>query len=141
VETHTRDEITATHAHKSREEHRRQCSRVTAQTLAQISNYQPKSVVVVSRCCRMFNGCLVYCSMRLKVPFIALKVSGAVGAPFERPWLPSVRGCTGLSGTHQTLHNAMTTNHLIGWFPILGAPDSPVHVTVVLQPTWPLAVG
>jgi hypothetical protein len=42
----------------------------------------------------------VFYSMRLGVPFIAPRELGAVGAPFGRPWLPSVRGCTGLSGAH-----------------------------------------
>jgi hypothetical protein len=36
--------------------------------------------------------------MRLGVPFIALRQLGAVGAPFGRQFLPSVRQCTGLSG-------------------------------------------
>jgi hypothetical protein len=29
-----------------------------------------------------------------RVPFIAQRDLGVVGAPFGRPWLPSVRGCT-----------------------------------------------
>jgi hypothetical protein len=36
--------------------------------------------------------------MRLGVPFIAPRELGAVGVPFGRPWLPSVRGRTGQSG-------------------------------------------
>jgi hypothetical protein len=40
----------------------------------------------------------VYCSMCLGVSFIAPRELGAVGAPFGRPLLPSVRWCTGLSG-------------------------------------------
>jgi hypothetical protein len=70
--------------------------------------------------------------MRLGVPFIAPRDLGAVGAPFERPWLPSVRGCTGLSGAHQTVNSVRTENHLIGWFPALGATrlSSGWHQTV-----------
>jgi hypothetical protein len=48
----------------------------------------------------MFNGCLVMCSMRLGVPFIAPRDLGVVGAPFGRLWLPFVSGFTGLSGAH-----------------------------------------
>jgi hypothetical protein len=44
--------------------------------------------------------------MRLGVPFISPRGLGAVGDPFGRPWLPSVRGCTGLSGTHRTVNSA-----------------------------------
>jgi hypothetical protein len=47
----------------------------------------------------------VYCSMCLGVPFIALRELGAVGAPFGRPWLPSVYGCIGLSGAHRTVNS------------------------------------
>jgi hypothetical protein len=68
----------------------------------------------------VFKECLVYCSMHLGGPCIALRDLGAFGAPFGRVWLPSVRGCTGLSGAHRTLHSAMTTNPLIGWFSVLG---------------------
>jgi hypothetical protein len=46
----------------------------------------------------MFNGGLVYCSMRLGFSFIAPRQLGAVGAPFGRQFLPSVRRCNGLSG-------------------------------------------
>jgi hypothetical protein len=53
-----------------------------------------------SRRCRMFNGCLVYCSMCLEVPFIALRQLGAVWVPFERLWLPSVHG------HHRTMNSA-----------------------------------
>jgi hypothetical protein len=54
----------------------------------------------------MFSGCLVYCSMRLGVPFIAPRDLEVVRALFGRLWLPSVRGCTGLSGAHQIVNSA-----------------------------------
>jgi hypothetical protein len=54
---------------------------------------------------------LVYCSMAPRGPFIATTDLGAVGAPFGRPLLPSIRGCTELSSTHRTLHSA--------WFPFI----------------------
>lgn len=64
--------------------------------------------------------------MRQGVLFIAPKDLGAVGAPFGRPWLPSVRGCTGLSGAHRTVNSAQAQNSLIGSFLLLGAPDRSV---------------
>ena len=42
----------------------------------------------------------MFCSMRLEIPFIAPRELRAVGAPFGRPLLPSVRWRTGLSGAH-----------------------------------------
>jgi hypothetical protein len=53
---------------------------------------------VESRRLAMFNGSLVFCSMCLGVPFIALRQLGAVGAPFGRQELPSVHGHTVQSG-------------------------------------------
>jgi hypothetical protein len=61
--------------------------------------------------------CLVFCSMRLGVPFIAPRDLGAVGAPFGTLWLPYVRVCT---GAHQTVNSAMTKNPLISYFLLLG---------------------
>jgi hypothetical protein len=55
-----------------------------------------------------------------RVPFIVLRDLEAVGAPFGRLWLPSVRGCTGLSGAHRTMNSARAENHVIGWFLVLG---------------------
>jgi hypothetical protein len=55
-----------------------------------------------------------------RVPFIVPRDIGAVGAPFGRPWLPSVRRCTRLSGAHRTGNSATATKSLIGWFPVLG---------------------
>jgi hypothetical protein len=46
----------------------------------------------------MFNGGLVYCSIRLGVPFIAPRQLGAVGSPFGRQFLPSVGWHIGQSG-------------------------------------------
>jgi hypothetical protein len=91
---------------------------------------------------------LVWSSMRLGVPFIAQRDLGAVGAPFGRPWLPSVRACTGLSGAHRTVNSATTTKSLIGWFPVLGgtglfggALDCPVLLlTVGPRLTWLLTI-
>jgi hypothetical protein len=50
----------------------------------------------------------VYCSMCLGVSFIAPRELGAVGAPFGRPLLPSVRWCTELSGAHRTVNSTCT---------------------------------
>jgi hypothetical protein len=49
-----------------------------------------------------------------RVPFIASRDLGAVGAAFGRPWLPSVCGCTGLSGAHRTVNSARAENRVIG---------------------------
>jgi hypothetical protein len=46
----------------------------------------------------MLRVCLVCSSMRLGVPFIALRQLGAVGGILGRQYLPSVGWCTGQSG-------------------------------------------
>jgi hypothetical protein len=78
--------------------------------------------------------------MALRGPFIAPRDLGAIGALFGRPWLPSVCGCTGLSGAHQTLHGVMATYLLIGCFPLLGGtgPSGGWHRTVRCT-SWSLA--
>jgi hypothetical protein len=48
----------------------------------------------------------VFCSMRLGVPFIALRQLGAVGAPFGRQLLSSVRWRTGQSGAPPDMNSA-----------------------------------
>jgi hypothetical protein len=67
----------------------------------------------------------------LGVPFIAPRQLGAVGTPFGRQFLPSVRRCTGLSGGAPESEQYTTHNPMIRCFPFCGAPDRPVcHVTV-----------
>jgi hypothetical protein len=46
----------------------------------------------------MLSECLVYCSMRLGVPFIAPRQLGAVGDQLGMQCLPYVEWCTGQSG-------------------------------------------
>jgi hypothetical protein len=81
----------------------------------------------------MFNGGLVFCSICLGVPFIALRELGAVGAPFGRSRLPSVCWRTGLSGAHQTVNNmrARCGRESPDWLvsTSVGAPDHPVWGT------------
>jgi hypothetical protein len=80
--------------------------------------------------------------MRLGVPFIAPRDLGAVRAPFGRLWLPSVRGCTGLSGAHQTLNSARTESHMVGRFPVLGGTEpygGGTELSSALGDRWPSA--
>jgi hypothetical protein len=46
----------------------------------------------------MLSECLVSCSMRLGVPFIAPRQLGVIGDQLGRQFLPSVVWCTGYSG-------------------------------------------
>jgi hypothetical protein len=58
-----------------------------------------------SRSLKMLRGCLVLCSMRLGVPFIAPRQLGAVGDQLGRQILPSVGWCTGQSGAPPDLNS------------------------------------
>jgi hypothetical protein len=54
----------------------------------------------------MFNGGLVWCSMRLGVPFIAPRQLGAVGSPFARQFLSSAGLRTEQSGAPPDMNSA-----------------------------------
>jgi hypothetical protein len=56
----------------------------------------------------MLGECLVFCSMRLGVPFIALRQLGAVGDQHGRLSLPSVEWRTGQSGAPPDSHCSMS---------------------------------
>jgi hypothetical protein len=109
--------------------------------------------VAKSWSCSVLKVCLcTTVPWRLGGTFIDLRDLGVVGAPFGRPWLPFVRGCTGLSGAHQTLHSGQFLS-IFGWvdrwvscwsLQSPGTPDSPVHTglsggasRLLAQQTWP----
>jgi hypothetical protein len=86
--------------------------------------------------------------MHLGVPFIAPRGLGAVEVSFGRTWLPSICGCTGLSGGAPDSSYITTTNHLIGHLPSRVALDYPVaHQTcqvtlpTVVVLTWPALIA
>jgi hypothetical protein len=93
----------------------------------------------VSWCLRMFKDAWCCCSMRIGVPFIALRDLGVVGAPFRRPWLPFVRGCTRLSGPPSDNEQCMIP-FLVWWSWLLPAL-APWHTGPVAHRTiWCLLV-
>jgi hypothetical protein len=97
IETHASARVAATHTTQEPST-QTQRSEFTIQQVLKSQTQRIECVLAESRHLRMFNGGLVYCSMRLGVPFIAPRQLGAVGAPFGRQFLPSVRGCTGQFG-------------------------------------------
>jgi hypothetical protein len=92
-----------------------------------------KCVGAESGCLSMLRECLVFCFMRLGVPFIAPRQLGAVGDQLVWYFLPSVEGCTGQSGAPLDNHCARspsisgTSDHCSSG--LVGAPDSPVCPT------------
>jgi hypothetical protein len=76
----------------------------------------------------MLREGLVFCSMRLGVPFIAPRQLGAVGNQLGRQFLPSVEWCTGQSGAPPDSYCSSTVRD---FFPFLA------HLTV--EPAVPLA--
>ena len=61
----------------------------------------------------MLSECLDGSSMRLGVPFIALRQLGAVGGQLGRPNLPSVGWCTGQSGAPPDSHCSSPVHDLL----------------------------
>jgi hypothetical protein len=84
--------------------------------------------------------CLVYCSMRLGVPFIAQRQLGAVGHQFGTQFLPSVEWCTGQSGAPPNNHCSSPVRDLL---PYLSAfrPRGVPGPTSKLSPRVPAQMG
>jgi hypothetical protein len=80
----------------------------------------------------MFSECLVYCSMRLGVPFIAPRQLGAIGDQLGRQFLPSVGWRTGQSGAPPDLNNTCPVLDLLPFLvkPIVGSLVPLAHRTV-----------
>jgi hypothetical protein len=76
----------------------------------------------------MFSECLVSCSMRLGVPFIAPRQLGAIGIPFGRQFLPSVGWRTGQSGAPPDMNSPYPVPNRL---PFLAKPT--------VEPSVPLA--
>jgi hypothetical protein len=74
--THTRLKSQQPHTHKSRCEHKTQRREFTTRTVLKSLTRWSDCVIAESRRLRMFSECLVYCSMRLGVPFIAPRQLG-----------------------------------------------------------------
>jgi hypothetical protein len=86
----------------------------------------------------MLRECLVYCSMRLGVPFIAPRQLGAVGHQFGRQFLPSVEWYTGQSGAPPNNHCSSSVLDFLPYRaqPTIGPRDQLAHRTVrCAQPT------
>jgi hypothetical protein len=95
-----------------------------------------KSVAAESRCLRLIRECLVFCSMHLGVPFIALRQLGAVGDQLGRQFLPSVGWHIGheqfLSGARSPSFSGEANRWI---FRSVGAPNT-VRCTPDC-PVWP----
>jgi hypothetical protein len=84
-------------------------TQMVLKSLTQRSKY----VEAESRCLRMFRECLVFCSMRLGVPFIAPRQLRAVGGQIERQFLPSVRWRTGQSSAPPDMNSTCPVPDLL----------------------------
>jgi hypothetical protein len=130
--THTRFNPQHTHAHKPRLElkaqHREFTTRMELKSLTQ----QIKCVEAESGCLSMLRECLVFCSMRLGVPFIAPRQLGAVGHQLGRQLLPSVEWCTGQSGAPPDSHCSSPMRDLFPYRvqPTVGPRDRLAHRTL-----------
>jgi hypothetical protein len=102
--THTRFNPQHTHAHKPRLEVKAQHMEFTTRTKLKSLTQRIKCVEAESGCLSMLRECLVYCSMRLGVPFIAPRQLGVVGYQFGRQFLPSVEWCPEQSGAPPDNH-------------------------------------
>jgi hypothetical protein len=113
-EQHTQDSNPQhNHAHKPRLELETQHMESATQTKLNSLTQRNYCVETESGSLRMFLESLVFCSMRLGVPFIAPRQLGAVGDQFVRPFLPSVEWCTGQSGAPPDNHCSCLVHDLL----------------------------
>jgi hypothetical protein len=91
-----------------------------------------KCVEAESGSLRMFCECLVYCSMRQGVPFIAPRQLGAVGNQLGRQFLPSVEWCIGQSGAPPDSYCSSSVHDLLPYRaqPTVGPRDRLAHRTL-----------
>jgi hypothetical protein len=117
--THTRHKSQHIHAHKRRLElkwqHRESLTLIELKSLTQRS----ECAGTKSGCLRMLSECLFFSSMRLGLPFIALRQLGVVGGQQGRPNLPSIGWCTGQSGAPPDSHCSCPVRDLL---PFLAHP-------------------
>jgi hypothetical protein len=85
----------------------------TTQTELKSLTQQSKCVEAESRSLKMFREFLVFCSMRLGVPFIAPRQLGAVGGQLGRQILPSVEWCIGQSGAPPDMNSKCPVHDLL----------------------------
>jgi hypothetical protein len=80
----------------------------------------------------MLSECLVFCPMRLGVPFIALIQLGADGDQLGRQFLPSDEWCTGQSGAPPDTHCSSPVCDLFPFLaqPTVGSLDLLAHRTL-----------
>jgi hypothetical protein len=95
IATHTKATVTTLTHTKDESEHTKAAQRSYNSEKCSNLYHSESNANAKSRHLRMFKRCLVYCFMRLGVPFIALRQLGAVGAPFGGNSCPSAHGRTG----------------------------------------------
>jgi hypothetical protein len=104
----------------------------TTQVVLKSLTQRSECVVAKSRRLRMIRECLVYCSMRLGVPFIAPRQLGAVGDLIGRQFLPSVGWCIGQSGVPPNMNSSCPVLDLLPYRaqPTVGPSVPLVHRTL-----------
>jgi hypothetical protein len=104
----------------------------TTRTMLSSQERWSNCVNAESRCLRMFLVSLVYCVMRLGVPFIAPRQVGAVRDQLGRHFLPFVEWCTGQSGAPPDSHCSGPVRDLLPYRvqPTIGPRDRLAHRTL-----------
>jgi hypothetical protein len=117
---HTQDSNRSKHTHESQDMSTRSWRRefATRMVLKSLTLWTD-CVIAESGSLRMLSECLVSCSMRLGVPFIAPRQLGAVGDQLGRQLLPSVEWRTGQSGAPPDMNSTCPVLDLL---PFLAKP-------------------
>jgi hypothetical protein len=126
---HTQDSNRSNYAHKLRSEHKTWRKEFTTQMVLKSLIQRIDCVLEESGSLRMISESLVFCSMRLGVPFIALRQLGVVGDQLGRQILPSVEWCTGQSGAPRDMNSSCPVRDLFPFLakPTVGSSDPLAH--------------
>jgi hypothetical protein len=104
----------------------------TTRTVLKSLTLSTDCVIAESGSLRMFSECLLFCSMRLGVLFIAPRQLGAVGDQLGRQFLPSVGWRTGQSGAPPDMNSSCPMPDLLPFLakPTVGSSDPLAHRTL-----------
>jgi hypothetical protein len=121
IATHTRSRVAATTHTQNKNEHTKQTTELQLKEVLESLSRWTKCVFAKSRHCRMFNGCLVLCSMSIGGPFYSPKGARSRSSSI---WKALVAFC---SWAHRTVRCTTGQWTMSDFLPFLAKPTIASH--------------